>query len=58
MDVVQMKLRTLLSESDIAFEEYKKDPNSADRAKAYESAKSALDTHIASMRISYEERLK
>jgi|UPI0002EEE7D9 hypothetical protein len=58
MDVVQVKLRTLLRQSDLAFEEYKKHPNSADSAKAYETAKMALDMYIANMRVSVEQRLK
>ncbi|WP_199271339.1 hypothetical protein [Paraglaciecola sp. L1A13] len=58
MDVVQVKLQTLLRQSDIAFEEYKKHPNSPDRAEAYESAKLALDEYIANMRTAYEKRLK
>ncbi|GGZ52755.1 hypothetical protein [Paraglaciecola chathamensis] len=58
MDVVQVRLHTLLRQTDIAFEEYKKYPNSTERAKAYEAAKLALDEHIASMRVSVEARLK
>ncbi|MEH6710691.1 hypothetical protein [Paraglaciecola polaris] len=55
---MQIKLHTLLRQSDVAFEEFKKYPNSPDSAKAYEIAKLALDAHIANMRISFEQRSK
>ena len=46
MDVNQKHLRTLIDQTDSAFEQYKQHPASDDYAQAYENAKSALDQYL------------
>lgn len=58
MDIVQLQLKTLLRQSDVAFEAFKHNPGSLSSADAYERAKEALDVHIAYMRAAIERRLR
>ena len=58
MDVVQQKLKNLLEQTDIAFDECKDHPNSEDHAKAYENAKDALEQFINEMHMDLKDRYK
>jgi hypothetical protein len=54
MDVNQKHLRTLIDQTDSAFEQYKQHPASDDYAQAYENAKSALDQYMSEIRLSMQ----
>ncbi|MFT5674692.1 MAG: hypothetical protein ACI808_000616 [Paraglaciecola sp.] len=58
MDVVQQKLKNLLEQTDIAFDECKNHPNSEDYAVAYENAKDELQQFISNMHKGLENRYK
>lgn len=58
MDVMQDKLKVLLRQSDIAFENFKCHPHSLTCADAYQLAKEALDEHIHLMHIAIEARMR
>ncbi|MFT4938072.1 MAG: hypothetical protein ACI88A_001095 [Paraglaciecola sp.] len=58
MDVVQQKLKSLLEQSDIAFEECKNNPSSEYCLAAYENAQDALDQFISKMHIDLKNRYK
>ena len=58
MDVVQQKLKNLLEQTDIAFDECKNHPNSEDYALAYESAKDELQLFIGDMHKGLKDRYK
>ena len=58
MDVNQKRLKSLLAQTDSAFEQYKQHPASEDYAQAYEEAKSALDHYMIEMRLSLQQKTK
>ena len=58
MDVNQQRLRSLLDQTDSAFEEYKQHPASEDYAQAYEEAKCALDHYMVEIRLSMQQKSK
>jgi hypothetical protein len=58
MDVNQQRLKSLLDQTDSAFEEYKQHPASEDYAQAYEEAKSALDHYMLEIRLSLQPKGK
>jgi hypothetical protein len=58
MDVEQQKLRNLLEQTDIAFDECKNHPNSEVYALAYENAKDALEHFINEMHFGLKDRYK
>lgn len=56
MDVNQQHLKSLLDQTDSAFEQYKHHPASKEYAQAYEDAKSALDEYMLEIRLSLQKR--
>ncbi|WP_339723181.1 hypothetical protein [uncultured Paraglaciecola sp.] len=58
MDVNQQRLKSLLDQTDSAFEEYKQHPASEDYAQAYEEAKIALDHYMLEIRLSMQQKGK
>ena len=50
MDVNHKRLKYLVDQTNVAFEEYKQYPASENYAQAYEDAKSALDHHMLEIR--------
>lgn len=58
MDVNQKRLRSLVDQTDSAFEQYKLHPASEDYAQAYEEAKSALDQYMLEIRLSMQQKGK
>jgi hypothetical protein len=58
MDVNQQRLKSLLDQTDSAFEEYKQHPASEDYALAYEEAKSAVDHYMLEIRLSMQQKGK
>ncbi|MBU3002261.1 hypothetical protein [Paraglaciecola arctica] len=56
MDVNQQRLKSLLDQTDSAFEEYKQHPASEDYAQAYEEAKTALDHYMLEIRLSMQQK--
>jgi hypothetical protein len=58
MDVVQQKLKNLLEQTDIAFNDCKNHPDSEDCALAYENAKDALEQFIGKMHTDLKDRYK
>ncbi|MEP1448167.1 MAG: hypothetical protein ABJK37_18835 [Paraglaciecola sp.] len=56
MDVNQQRLKSLLDQTDSAFEEYKQHPSSEDYAQAYEEAKTALDHYMLEIRLSMQQK--
>lgn len=58
MDVNQQRLKSLLDQTNSAFEEYKQHPASDDYARAYEEAKSALDLYMLEIRLSMQQKSK
>lgn len=56
MDVNQQRLKSLLDQTDSAFEEYKQHPASEDYAQAYEEAKNALDHYMLEIRLSMQQK--
>ena len=58
MDVEQQKLKNLLVQTDIAFEEWKHHPNSEDCVLAYENAQDELAQFIGQMHMDLKNRYK
>jgi hypothetical protein len=56
MDINQQRLKALLNQTDLAFEEYKLHPASEDYALAYEEAKSELDHYMLELRLSMQQK--
>jgi hypothetical protein len=58
MDINQKRLKSLVDQTDTAFEEYKQHPSSDDYAQAYEEAKSALNHYMLEIRLSMQQKGK
>lgn len=58
MDVEQQKLKNLLKQTDIAFDEWKNHPNSEDCVLAYENAQDELAQFIEKMHMDLKNRYK
>ena len=58
MDVNRKRLKSLIDQTDSAFEEYIQHPASEDYAQAYEEAKTALDHYMIEMRLSLKPKGK
>jgi hypothetical protein len=56
MDVNHKHLKSLVDQTDCAFEQYKQHPASEDYAQAYEEAKSALDHYMLEIRLSDQRK--
>ena len=58
MDVLQQQLKSLLEQTDIAFDEWKNHPNSEDCVLAYENAQDALAQFIDKMHTDLKDRYR
>jgi hypothetical protein len=58
MDINQKRLKSLVNQTDSAFEQYKQHPASEDYALAYEEAKSALDHYMIEIRLTMQQKGK
>ncbi|KXI29206.1 hypothetical protein [Paraglaciecola hydrolytica] len=58
MDVTQQNLRSLIHETDRAFDLLIKHPSSADYTAKYESAKRALEEYLCVMRQALQKKAK
>lgn len=56
MDINQQHLKSLVDQTDLAFEQYKQHPASKEYAQAYELAKSALDQYMREIRLSLQKK--
>jgi hypothetical protein len=57
MDINQKRLKSLVDQTDFAFEQYKQHPASEDYAQAYEEAKSDLDHYMLEIRLSMQQKV-
>lgn len=58
MDINQQRLKSLIDQTDSAFEEYTQHPASEGYAQAYEEAKTALDHYMIEFRLSLQPKGK
>jgi hypothetical protein len=56
MDINQKRLKSLVAQTDLTFEQFKRHPASEDYAHAYEEAKSALDHYMLELRLSMQQK--